>query len=281
MITIAIVNMKGGVGKTTLTVNLGWNLARRKDNRVLIVDLDPQFNASQYIMDFRVWDNHRKEKGTIADILLDTGRQSRNSKKKEEKWFLKDLYHVESRLKRGYGLWLIPSDLKLAKCVKNPQGVEYRLNRRMEYLDSYFDYAFIDCAPGDTVLTATAMMAADYVLVPIKPDRFSVVGYSMMLEVIDNFRYDYPDPKKVKDLGVVFTQVIGSSEIEDQCKSDVAEKASHVFKTEIKSSRSYLKSVSDQTPVFDTRYARLITKQSIASLVKEIEERIRHFGGEI
>lgn len=282
MITIALINMKGGVGKTTLTVNLGWNLARRKNKKVLIVDLDPQFNASQYIMDFRVWDKHRQKKGTITNILSDDSvRPKENEEKKgsKDKWFFKELYSVESARGGDKGLWLIPSDLSLAKCVKNPQGVEYRLFRRMEYWEPYFHYTFIDCAPGDTVLTATALMAADYVLVPIKPDRFSIVGYGMMQKVIENFRHDYPDPKYIKDLGVVFTQVRGNSEIEDQCKKDVADQASYVFRTEIKSSTSYLRSVSDQAPVFDTRYARLITRQNIDSLVRELEERIEYLQG--
>jgi chromosome partitioning protein len=273
MRTIAIINMKGGVGKTTLSVNLGWYLARTK-NRVLIVDLDPQFNASQYMMPFQKWDKHRKQKGTISDILKESVQEHQKEASEKPEWLFKELYNVEHHKDTKTGLWLIPSDLTLAKCVKNPQGVEYRLHRRMQYLDKYFDYAFIDCAPGDTVLTATALMASQYILVPIRPDRFSIVGYAMMHEVISNFRYDYPDPNKVQDLGVVFTQVRGKSVIETQCKEEVAQEAPYVFKTEIRASTSYLRSQFSQEPVFDTRYVRLITKISISSLVREMEKRI-------
>lgn len=274
MITISLINMKGGVGKTTLAVNLGWNLARRKKKKVVIIDLDPQFNASQYIMDYQAWNHHRKKEGTVANILLESNNKPRETKKRERKWFFKELYAVETSMKRNAGLWLIPSELRLAKAVKNPQGVEYRLFRRMEHWESYFDYAFIDCAPGDTVLTATALMASNFILVPIRPDRFSILGYSMMQEVVENFRYDYPDPHQVQDLGVVFTMVEGGSDIEEQCKADVAQEAPYVFKTEVLKSRSYLRSVSDQEPVFDTRYARSITVQTITALVRELEQRI-------
>lgn len=279
MITISLINMKGGVGKTTLAVNLGWNLARRKMKKVAIVDLDPQFNASQYIMDYQLWDKHREKSGTIADILLGSDRGHKGAKKGSKKWFFRELFTVEFLKQKEAGLWLLPSELRLAKAVKNPQGVEYRLYRLMENWDGYLDYVFIDCAPGDTVLTATALMASDYILVPIKPDRFSIVGYTMMQEVIDNFRYDYPDPHKVQDLGVVFTQVEGNSSIEDECKQLVAQEAPYVFQTEILKSRSYLRSLSDQEPVFDTRYARSITIRTINSLVRELEERIEslHF----
>jgi len=266
--------MKGGVGKTTLAVNLGWNLARRKKKKVLVIDLDAQFNSSQYIMDYQVWDEHRKNNGTVADIVLESVSRPRVTKKATGKWFFRELFAVETSMEGDVGLWLIPSELRLAKAVKNPQGVEYRLYRRMEHWEAYFDYAFIDCAPGDTVLTATALMASDFILVPIKPDRFSIVGYSMMQELIENFRYDYPDPHHVQDLGVVFTMVEGKSDIEQQCKADVAQTAPYVFSTEVRRSRSYLRSVSDQEPVFDTRYARSITIQTITALVRELEERI-------
>ncbi len=279
MVTIALINMKGGVGKTTLAVNLGWNLARRKKKKVVIVDLDPQFNASQYIMDFQQWDKHRKSKGTVADILLESKpKRTWPGKAKEKRWFFKEIHGVETS-GGGTGLWLLPSDLSLAKAVKNPQGVEYRLHRRMEHWDGYLDYAFIDCAPGDTVLTATALMSSDFVLVPIKPDRFSIVGYSMMQEVIENFRFDYPDPKHVQDLGVVFNQVTGQSEIEEECKDEVGRIAPFIFQTEIKQSKSYLRSAFDQQPVFDTMYARQITKVTIDALVQEMEQRISSLSG--
>jgi chromosome partitioning protein len=69
--TIALLNMKGGVGKTTLAVNLAWHLHQNEQKNVLLVDLDPQFNATQYVMDYQTFQNHRKDAGTIADLLID------------------------------------------------------------------------------------------------------------------------------------------------------------------------------------------------------------------
>ncbi len=275
MVTISLINMKGGVGKTTLAVNLGWHLARYKKKKVLIVDLDPQFNASQYMMDFQIWDWHRKNKGTVADILSDTNPHLQQTTRQEDQWFFKELHTVETKKNRDIGLWLMPSDLRLAYVVKNPQGIEYRLYRRMQFWKPYFDYVFIDCAPGDTVLTSAALMASDFILVPVKPDRFSIVGYGNMHEVVNAFRYDYPDPQKVQDLGVVFTLVEGNSDIEEECKKLVSDKASYTFETQVRSSpRSYLRSVKEGTPVFDTRYARKVTRETIDSLVNEMEDRI-------
>jgi chromosome partitioning protein len=80
------------------------------------------------------------------------------------------------RVGKGAYLFLLPSELELARAVKNPQGVEFRLHKLLQRWERYFDYAFIDCAPTDTVLTATALMAANFVLVPMRPDRFSILG---------------------------------------------------------------------------------------------------------
>ena len=274
MISVALLNMKGGVGKTTLAVNLAWQLARQ-DKRVLVVDLDPQFNASQYLMTYEVYAKHLK-KGTVADIL--GGRRSssmRGSKKKSKKHHLpEEIFTVEAT--QNGALHLIPSELGLARSVKNPQGVEFRLSKYLSPISKHFDYTFIDCAPTDTVLTATALMASDYVLVPIRPDRYSILGYGLMQRVLDDFRADYPDPKNVRDLGVVFTQVSNDGNtIEIQCKRAIADAASYVFKAEIPKSRTFLRAVHEGSPVFDTRYARQLTKSSMNALSRELKTRIR------
>ena len=73
-ITISLLNMKGGVGKTTLAVNLAWHIFQSDGKKVLLVDLDPQFNATQYVMDYKSFETHRKNAGTIADLLIEQPR---------------------------------------------------------------------------------------------------------------------------------------------------------------------------------------------------------------
>ncbi len=244
MITIALLNMKGGVGKTTLAVNLAWHLARRDEKRVLVVDLDPQFNASQYLMSFDAWETHRKANGTVADVLLDAGRARMPLKEKKSKYSKKLLAPIEE-FSDGSHLFLLPSELDLSRAVKNPQGVEFRLQKALDSWAEDFDYAFVDCAPTDTVLTATALMASDFVLVPMRPDRFSIVGYGLMKRVLESFRTDYPDPKHVQDLGVVFTMVSSTPDsLEKRARVQLAKDAPYVFETEIPESRSYLRSMS-------------------------------------
>lgn len=278
-ISISLLNMKGGVGKTTLAVNLAWHLCRRKHQRVLLVDLDPQFNSSQYVMTYDEWQVQQK-KGTIADLLINPGKNTMQLKKKSAKKkkisskLKKSIFRRESNAQGGC-LDIIPSELALAAAIKSPTGVEYLLQKACDSLEDEYDYIFIDCAPTDSILTDTAFMASDYVLVPMKPDRFSVLGFSHIQAALESFRDKYPDPHKVQDLGVVFTQVSsGGSDIENECMADVGVQADYVFETTIPVSRTYLKSVHKQLPVFATPYCRQLTAASIKNLSAEIDSRI-------
>ncbi|MCK4343352.1 MAG: ParA family protein [Phycisphaerae bacterium] len=70
--TISLLNMKGGVGKTTLAVTLARYAYVRRGKRVLLIDFDPQFNSSQHLMHFRTYADHVQDKGTIADLLIES-----------------------------------------------------------------------------------------------------------------------------------------------------------------------------------------------------------------
>ena len=284
--TIALLNMKGGVGKTTLGVTIAWYLCRRRHKRVLLVDLDPQFNSSQYVMSFDQWEEQR-HRGTVADLLLAPTKNTMPlmKKKKQKKKTAKGKQSNQAIWCReidhkGGRFDLIPSELDLARAIKNPHGVAYKLEKECEKLIDHYDYILIDCAPTDSVLTDTAFMASDYVLVPIKPDRFSVLGFGFMQEALANFKNTYPDPHGVQDLGVVFTQVMRDSPIEDECMSEVTAQADYVFNAVIPFSQSYRSSVHYKTPVFDTPHCYQSTKTAVRKLVDEIEHRINVLEGE-
>jgi chromosome partitioning protein len=70
-LTISLLNMKGGVGKTTLAVNLAWHFFENEGANVLLIDLDPQFNSTQYVMNYKTFESHRKKSGTITNLLID------------------------------------------------------------------------------------------------------------------------------------------------------------------------------------------------------------------
>lgn len=275
--TISFINMKGGVAKTTLAVNIAGELARQY--RVLLIDLDPQFNATQYLMDYESFEKHRQASGTVADVLIEPNRQRMPLGKKRQASLTVDECIVRVPVAHNKELAFLPSELDLSKAVKNPQGIEYKLEKALENTVKSFDYILIDCAPTDSVLTTTALMASDFILVPMRPDKFSVLGYAQILEVLVDFRQRYPDPHSVKDLGVVFTQVTGKSDIEKQCMRDVAVQADYVFKTELPWSKTYMRSVNEQTLLTETRFARKSTADVFPALTAELMDRIAEVRG--
>ena len=275
--TISLLNMKGGVGKTTLAVNIAWHLCRFGRKRVLLVDLDPQFNASQYIMSPGTWDKHRINPGTVADLLLEPHRPKMTARKKKgvRPSLTNFLYRVEGTERSVGCLDLLPSDLTLATAIKAPQGVAQKLDKALGRVLKSYDYIIIDCAPTDSILTDTALMASDYVLIPMRPDRFSVVGYALMQESMDTIRDTYHDPHNTQVLGVVFTQVSRTTDsVERDCMDEIEDQAEYVFEAHIPRSDSYGKSAQIRKPVFGTSWARDKTKRALRDVVHEMKARI-------
>jgi chromosome partitioning protein len=163
---IAVINQKGGVGKTTTTVNLGAGLARL-GFRVLLLDMDPQANLTVHV-DKRP----DLESNTMTSLLV-------------EDTPLKDLVQPTS-VER---LSVVPSDTSLA-------GVEQVLANRIgretilrEALDAFprkgdFDFVLFDCPPSLGVLSANALVAADQVVIPMQAEYLSLQGMAKLLEVI-------------------------------------------------------------------------------------------------
>lgn len=267
--------MKGGVGKTTLSVNLAWYMYRHRAKKVLLIDLDPQFNASQYVMDYSDYEKHVKEKGTVADLLIESPKL-RLRKAPTLKGMKSTLTSLEARA--GARFDFLPAELALAHVVKNPAQMEYKLEMHLREIRGEYDYIFIDCAPTDSVLTTMALNASNFILTPMRPDRFSILGFANLVETIAGFRKSSPDQHKVRELGLVFTQVRGDSRVEASCMRDIRAQAksrgSHVFTAALNWSNTFIRAVEDQTPAFATRYARDELRGNIEAIVTEMEKRI-------
>ena len=161
---IAIINQKGGVGKTTTAVNLAAALAAT-GQRVAVIDLDPQAHASLHL-----GVAPEEDGGSIYDVM--TG----------------DTRLADVRRQTQENLWLVGSHIDLAAAEVELAGVvgrELILRDKLAEDRETFDYLFIDCPPSLGILTLNALAAVDEVFIPLQPHFLALHGLSKLLETID------------------------------------------------------------------------------------------------
>lgn len=199
---VSLINMKGGVGKTTLAVGLAWQLAKR--HRVLLVDIDPQFNATQWVVDADTYLEWLRTKHTVLSVfqppVLPANASSTAPPQKPTA--RTTLIPVK---RQGLTLHVLPSALDLMKLDAAPRGTENRLRVFLDKVRADFDYVLIDCPPTASLFSYSAFLASDAYLVPVKPDPLSVLGLPLLTKAMQD--YEERSGQELIRLGLVFTQV--------------------------------------------------------------------------
>lgn len=242
---VSLINMKGGVGKTTLAAQLA-HAADQKMLRTLAVDLDPQANLSQTLLSPEKYVKHlREKKPTVVQVF------EQYSPPTEEYASPKpvDIHDVILK-KAGYRsrtkLDLIPSRLELSHTLKNPTGKERRLAKALAQVSQEYDLILIDCAPTESILTEAAYYASRYVLVPVKPEFLATIGLPLLARSIGDFKTENDD-QALDIVGVVFNHSSTYStgpEGKSSIKEVQAETKKHnwpIFNTHVRYSGSYAK----------------------------------------
>jgi len=196
---LAVANQKGGVGKTTTTVNLGAALAEL-GWRVLVLDLDPQGNATTGLgIEQRSFDN------SIYDILL-------------HDFPVEDCIEPTS-LKN---LFIVPATLDLAGAeieLVPAMSRELRLKRAVDSLDDGFDFVLVDCPPSLGLITVNGLAAASEVLVPIQCEYYALEGLGQLLRSIDLVRTNLNPTLEVST--IVLTMYDARTKLSDQVVNEV------------------------------------------------------------
>lgn len=207
---IAIANQKGGVGKSTTTINLAASMIE-KGKRVLVIDIDPQGNSTSGLG----VDKEEINK-TIYDLMLGEAA-------------VKECL-IKSNLKN---LYIIPSHRNLAGAeieLIEVADKEYILKKYIDNIKEAFDYILIDCPPSLNTLTVNAMTTADSVLVPIQCEYYALEGLSQLIYTIDLVKERLNEKLEIE--GIVFTMYDGrtclSSQVVENVKANLDEK---VFET--------------------------------------------------
>lgn len=193
MRTIAILNLKGGVGKTVTAINLAAILAADHKQRVLLIDADSQQNSTEFF-------GADPKCGSLADVLRpgydETG--------------IAGLIQ-ETGIRR---LDILPASDALMDCdltaIRASTADPYGLQRAVIHLDcvDLYDYVVIDCPPAFNAATTAALLAADDVIIPMKVDAFAVRGFSNLMRQIDNMRTISP---RLRVAGVLLTMVYSNA----------------------------------------------------------------------
>lgn len=198
---IAIANQKGGVGKTTTTINLGAALAEQ-GCRVLVIDLDPQGNASTGL---GIESSNREF--TTYDLILGDAE-------------LSDVIH-ESETEN---LLIVPATVDLSSADMELISNEKRSfllfdALRQRAMDAYaFDYILIDCPPSLNLLTVNAMVAAHSILVPLQSEFFALEGLSQLMLSIREVRQSANPDLRIE--GIVLTMYDGRNRLSQQVEAD-------------------------------------------------------------
>jgi len=198
---ISVSNQKGGVGKTTTTINIAAFLAE-KGQRVLIIDIDPQANSG-----YGLGINVEETEATLYEVLIGDIK-------------IKDATYrtnIEN-------LFIVPSNIHLSGAqvdLLDAENKEYILRNALKGIRNDFDFIFIDCPPSLGILTLNSLVAADTVLIPLQCEYYALEGLSQLLKIISMVQEKLNRNLRIE--GVVLTMYDSRTNLSQQVVSDIRE----------------------------------------------------------
>lgn len=253
----SLINLKGGVGKTTITLALAHFLALEQHKRVLVIDLDPQTNATVCLIPELVWKERDETGRTLYQLFADQvkGTQKFNA----DHAIVRDVSNVGGGVK---GLDLLPSSLQLIKIQDRitqltdfdnyQRGPIFALRAALEGFLPYYDHVLIDCPPSLGIVTLNGLAISDSYLIPVVPDILSVLGIPPILDRVEHF--SRATRHNIRALGIVISkmraQTILHNEMTARLRDDFQERRFPiVFDTVVPESTRIAEAANVMAPV--------------------------------
>jgi chromosome partitioning protein len=262
---LACVNLKGGVGKTAIAVNFAAYCGR-EGMRTLLVDCDPQTNATFSCIQGEQWAEHAKLYGTIASLLgvrSIAGETSHNS--------------AETVIKKGVfeNVDLVPSHINLFSVdldLGGAVGRELRLRKALRpVLDSY-DMVVCDCPPNLTIPTQNALAMSTHYVVPVPPDYLSILGVTLLNTRIEELCENIDH--KIINAGIIVSRVGRKATHRDNILAGLrAQFKNLVLRAELRERVAVPESVSLQKPIFEM--GDELASQEFTAMSEELLKRLK------
>lgn len=252
-IVISFVNLKGGVGKTALSVNFAAYCGS-KGLRVLLIDTDPQTNATFSCISIVQWKKHSEEKGTIASIMgMRRHVSAEGAEVSAEKVIVPSVFQGVDLLPSHLDLFSI--DLDLASTTAR----ESKLKRALKDVSDRYDIIICDCPPNLTIPTQNSLAMSTHFVVPVSPDFLSALGIGILLNRIKEFCEDLQHD--LVHVGIVLSRVGRPAQHRTEITEDIRNKfGTLVLDTEIKERASVSEAASLTKPIFQMGNQEAITE---------------------
>lgn len=270
---VSFINMKGGVGKTTLCIGIAEYLAHYMNKKVLLIDLDPQFNTTQSMMNLfdmeeKYLNEFCKENRTVKKLFESTTEISERPQLPSVSDLIIELDEHMS---------IILGTINLIFEDKNNSSARTKRVKKFiteNKIKDMYDYIFIDCPPTISLYTDAALIASNFYLVPIKVDRYSILGVQLLHQVIARLSYD--EDLTLQPIGKVFTMI---DSMTDKTKKIIETIESDEISKDIKSFATYTTYVRDlmvgNKGNIASKYSK--SENDIREICKEFVERIENY----
>lgn len=259
-VVVSFINMKGGVGKTTIAAQLAQYTSSR-GIRTLAIDLDPQANLSQVLLGQLEYSQFLKSgRPSIEDVIRGyappSGKRKSPSRASVSECIVKPPVWLRSAVE------IVPSRLELAGSIKRSAVAPDLLARELAQVDGSYDLIIIDCAPTESILTDAAYRTSGHLVVPVRPEYLATIGLPLLARSLKEFKQNNRR-HGLNVAGVVINDVTYKSQkdkIVTQSMIEIAEQSRlngwSVFENRFPYSRSWTKSARLGMPISHTRHTR-------------------------